>query len=306
MLLRNEERQGIKRRNAEHVLYRLCRTVRNAFQAQYPAVTISVEQLFVDAVEWLDELLSVGGGAMERCGDLWNDLLEMYRERDGQRENAEASQVKVAMLFYLLMYCIASAGHAYYRGSLMRELFGIIHHRWQHSRCREMEQLLGPQVDLLSGEMRTWMMAYFTSERSLLDAEEESCCAEGSARVASTRQQDDGRLPLPEELDTERAQKYFPMAIEKGWMSFEQGRYTWHGVTKKGAATQLAYFCGKVYECRYSEKYSGNTGKRLPAKALQELFGVEGLHNLLKQAYKGTAIQQWRSSIDALFLSDSE
>ena len=303
MPLRNEERQDVKRRYADHVLYRLSRMVRNVFQAQYPTVTISVEQLFVDAVDWLDELLSAGGGAMERCGDLWNDLLEMYRERDGQREDAEASQVKVAMLFYLLMYCIASAGHAYYRGSLMRELFGIIHRRWQHSRCREMEQLLGPQVDLLSGQLRAWMMAYFTSERSLLDAEEEeeSCCAEGSARVASARQQDPGRLPLPEELDTERAQKYFPMAIARGWMSFEQGRYTWHGVTKKGAATQLAYFCGKVYECCYSDTADGNTGKQLPEQALQDLFNVKRLHTLLSQAYNATRPQRWRDAIDALF-----
>lgn len=313
MLLPSEERQDIKRRYAGHVLYKLSRAVRNVFQEAHPEVTISVEQLFADAVEWLDELLSQGGRGLECCDDLWNDVLAMYRERDGQREGLEESKVKTTMVFYLLMYCMEAAGHAYYRGSLFTKLFFIIHSRWDHERCCQMEQLLAPEVNPLSEEMHQWMKEYFASDRSLIFDDDEERCTDGQpsadgtrSSAASARQQDPGRLPLPEELDTERAQKYFPMAIAKGWMSFEQGRYTWHGVTKKGAATQLAYFCGKVYECRYSDKYIGNTGKRLPAKALQVLFGVEGLHNLLKQAYKGTTIQQWRSSIDVLFRSDDE
>ena len=113
MLLQNEERQDIKRRLAGHVMYRLSRAVRNAFQSDYPEVTISAEQLLADAVEWLDELLTMGGGALEYCDDLWNDMLQMYRERDGQHETVEQSQVKVAMVFYLLMYCMEAAGHAY-------------------------------------------------------------------------------------------------------------------------------------------------------------------------------------------------
>ena len=58
MLLQNEERQNIKRRYAGHVMYRLCRAVRNVFQAAYPEVTISVEQLFADALDWLDEVFN--------------------------------------------------------------------------------------------------------------------------------------------------------------------------------------------------------------------------------------------------------
>lgn len=308
MLLPSEERQDIKRRYAEHVLYKLSRAVRNVFQEAHPEVTISVEQLFADAVEWLDELLSQGGRGLECCDDLWNDVLAMYRERDGQREGLEESKVKTTMVFYLLMYCLQSAGHAYYRGSLFTKLFFIIHSRWDHVRCQQMEQRLAPEVDSLSEELRQWMQEYFASDCSLIFDDDEERCTDGQpsadgtrSSAASARQQDPGRLPLPEELDTERAQKYFPMAIAKGWMSFEQGRYTWHGVTKKGAATQLAYFCGKVYECRYSDTADGNTGKQLPEQALQDLFNVKRLHTLLSQAYNATRPQRWRDAIDALF-----
>ena len=309
MLLQNEERQNIKRRYAGHVMYRLCRAVRNVFQAAYPEVTISVEQLFADAADWLDELLTLGGRGLECCGDLWNDVLEMYRERDGQREGVEESKVKTAMVFYLLMYCMEGAGHAYYRGSLFTRLFTIIHRHWNDERCCQMEQLLAPEVNPLSEEMHLWMKEYFASDRSLIFDDDDDPGTDGQpsaegnrSAAASARPQDDGRLPLPPELDTERAQKYFPMAIAKGWMSFEQGRYTWHGVTKKGAATQLAYFCGKVYECRYSDTADGNTGKQLPEQALQDLFNVKRLHSLLSQAYHATSPQRWRSAIDALFL----
>ena len=307
MLLPSEERQDIKRRYAGHVLYKLSRAVRNVFQEAHPEVTISVEQLFADAVEWLDELLSQGGRGLECCDDLWNDVLAMYRERDGQREGLEESKVKTTMVFYLLMYCLQSAGHAYYRGSLFTKLFFIIHSRWDHVRCQQMEQRLAPEVDSLSEELRQWMQEYFASDCSLL-CEEEDPGTDGHspAPAASARRKDPNRLPLPPELDTERAQTYFGKAIEQGWMSCTEGCFTWHGLTKKGAQTQLAYFCGKVYECCYTGAISGNSGKQLPAKALQELFGVSGLHNLLKQAYRGTAMQHWRSCIDQLFLPDGD
>ena len=302
MLLQNEEKQDIKRRLAGHVMYRLSRAVRNGFQAAYPEVTISVEQLLTDAVEWLDELLSVGGGALECCDDLWNDVLQMYRERDGQHERVEESQVKVAMVFYLLMYCMGATGHAYYRGSLLSRLFVIIHSRWQPEQCRQMEQRLAPEVDPLTEEMHRWMEEYFESDRSLLADEDDDPNTDLTASAAANGQQPgDGRLPLPAELDTERAQIYFQKAIEAGWMSYSEGQFVWHGLTEKGALTQLAYFCGLVYECCYDGSCNGNSGKRLPAKALQKLFRIEGIHNLLKQAYTRTTIQQWRSKVDALF-----
>ena len=302
MLLQNEERQDIKRRLAGHVMYRLSRAVRNGFQAAYPEVTISVEQLLADAVEWLDELLSVGGGALECCDDLWNDVLQMYRERDGQHETVEQSQVKVAMVFYLLMYCMEAAGHAYYRGSLFNRLYFIIHSRWQHERCRLMEQRLAPEVDLLTAEMFQWMEEYFESDRSLLADEDEEPCSDLTASASANGQQPgDGLLPLPAELNTQRAQIYFFKAIEAGWMSYSEGRFVWHGLTTKGALTQLAYFCGLVYECDYSDPDLGNRGKQLPAQALETLFSIKRLQSHLAQLYKAKSTQQWRAAIDALF-----
>lgn len=283
-------------------MYRLSRTVRNGFQAAYPEVTISVEQLLADAVEWLDELLSVGGGALECCDDLWNDVLQMYRERDGQHERVEQSQVKVAMVFYLLMYCMGATDHAYYRGSLLSRLFVIIHSRWQPEQCRQMEQRLAPEVDPLTAEMFQWMEEYFRSEWSLLADEEDDPNTDLTASAAANGQQPgDGRLPLPAELDTERAQIYFQKAIEAGWMSYSEGQFVWHGLTTKGALTQLAYFCGLVYECDYSDPDLGNRGKQLPAQALETLFSIKRLQSHLAQLYKAKSTQQWRAAIDALF-----
>ena len=84
-------------------------------------------------------------------------------------------------------------------------------------------------------------------------------------------------------------------------MSYSEGRFVWHGLTTKGALTQLAYFCGLVYECDYSDPDLGNRGKQLPAQALETLFSIKRLQSHLAQLYKAKSTQQWRAAIDALF-----
>ena len=295
MSLPDKEKQHIKSQYKSHVLFRLCRKVRDKFQNLHPAVTISVEELFVDAAHWIDILLGAEDETLDLCSDLWNDLLEMYWQRDSKTKEMENSMVKVAMQFYLLLYCLKSAPPAPYRSLLLKELSRIIGLRWKQWHSEPFKSQLEEDTAPLAKEMERWMAAYVVSGCPLLGKNPEA--------APPATPEDSDRLPLPPALDTERAQTYFRRAIAKGWMSYAQGRFTWRGVTVKGYKTQLAYFCGKVYECDYSlsDRCSGNMGKHLPGQALEELFGINRIHKLIQQCYEAKSPQHWRSTIDKFF-----
>lgn len=110
---------------------------------------------------------------------------------------------------------------------------------------------------------------------------------------------DETPLPIPIALNTKRAQCYFHKAIEKGYMKVENGFFSWIGVGLKGKKSQLAYFCGLVFE--YKNSINGNVGREFPENELNVLFGEKRLYSLLVQVYNAQKPQKWRVLIDELF-----
>lgn len=106
-------------------------------------------------------------------------------------------------------------------------------------------------------------------------------------------------LPLPSSLNTKRAQTYFQKAIDKGWMIHKDDKLIWQGIGERAHDSQLAYFCGKVYN--YIHSVNGNRGAEFPKNELKELFGVKNLYSSLRQVFNAQKIQKWRACIDELF-----
>ena len=106
-------------------------------------------------------------------------------------------------------------------------------------------------------------------------------------------------LTLSGSLDINRAKTYFQKAIEKGWMSLEGNKLIWLGIGTRAHDSQLAYFCGKVFDYRHS--VNGNAGTKFPKNELEKLFGVKNLYSLLRQVHEAKGKQKWRACIDELF-----
>ena len=106
-------------------------------------------------------------------------------------------------------------------------------------------------------------------------------------------------LTLSGSLDINRAKTYFQKAIEKGWMSLEGNKLIWLGIGTRAHDSQLAYFCGKVFDYRHS--VNGNAGTEFPKNELEKLFGVKNLYSLLRQVHEAKGKQKWRACIDELF-----
>lgn len=108
------------------------------------------------------------------------------------------------------------------------------------------------------------------------------------------------QLPLPSTLNNERSQEYFKKAIDKGYMTLNNGKFNWIGVQDRGKPSQLAYFLGRVFE--YQHSANGNIGKHFPEEDLNSLFDQKRLYSLLTQVHDAKRIQKWREKIDELFL----
>lgn len=117
--------------------------------------------------------------------------------------------------------------------------------------------------------------------------------------VKESDTQSETGLSLPDSLDTQRAHTYFQKAIDNGLLKLENGKFSWIQIGNKGGKSQLAYFCGKVFE--YEHSINGNVGTSFPEEDLNELFGIKRMQSLLQQVYEATKKQPWRRRIDELF-----
>lgn len=106
-------------------------------------------------------------------------------------------------------------------------------------------------------------------------------------------------LSLPSKLDTERSQKFFKKALDRNYMQIVNGKIGWVGTGDRGTNSQLAYFCGRIYN--YENSVNGNVGENFPESELCEFFGLKRLYSLLTQVYDSKKKQSWRSKIDDLF-----
>ena len=101
-------------------------------------------------------------------------------------------------------------------------------------------------------------------------------------------------VKMPEELNTDRARKYFARAIECGYMKPIANGYKWEFGGKRGALARLGYFL-------YKTLCPTNT-EQIPQQAVNRLFGVKRIDSAIAQVHNAKKPQKWRAEIDKLFV----
>ena len=157
----------LKEHFREHPYYKLCKTVFGEFQKLCPTMVMTPEQLFVDAAQTLDSILQTGDRLAERCHSLWTEKYNQYREQDQTAGDKDDTKAEVAMLFYIVMYGVATVNHSHYRGTLQRMLHKCIHEMYGYDNCKNIEQNLHNPVNQHTAEMMAWMAEYFVSAQNL-------------------------------------------------------------------------------------------------------------------------------------------
>ncbi|MDL2224443.1 hypothetical protein LJB92_03930 [Bacteroidales bacterium OttesenSCG-928-M06] len=101
---------------------------------------------------------------------------------------------------------------------------------------------------------------------------------------------------LPDELNTERARKYFVRAVEVDYMEKTDAGYKWKELSQRGSKVKLGYFLQKVYCPTNTEK--------LPETALNSYFDTIRIGSTISQLMTAVNPQKWRTEIDTKIFLD--
>ncbi len=117
------------------------------------------------------------------------------------------------------------------------------------------------------------------------------------------------KLPLPENVDGIRPQKYFKKAINKEnpWIiQKDDGKYEWVGLKKRAGKplkVAWAYFCAKVYDYDYRASECKAAGHQLPAEELEDMFDMNkgDLRTAYNHINHNDKTMNWMDVIDQFF-----
>ena len=121
--------------------------------------------------------------------------------------------------------------------------------------------LLNSDINDLSINNKTNYYELLEEEKEVNRLKEEVWNLYSEEGEYTSEPQSETGLPLSGSLDTKRAWSYFEKAVSKGWIANEGNKLTWQGIGGKAHLSQLAYFCGRVYDYKYS--VNGNTGTEM-------------------------------------------
>lgn len=261
------EIRQVAERYAQNELYRAVCTIGSQLEAEMK-FGLCPEECFTDALELLTAIAEKGEDILPEVEDIWLRMHNEYRRFDRHVGEDEIRKA-VVVVFGFVILAIDSSRHPFYRYTLSRRLIETIARHPFSDWSETLHRIFS--VPLPDG----WFDVFIREEPQ------------------------PDLLQLPKDLNTERAQKYFTKAIDRGYMEYENGRFRWIGVCRTGIKSQLAYFLGRIYGYRHS--VSGNTGTEFPADELNALFGETKLYDLLVQAHTAQKKQKWRALIDELF-----
>lgn len=266
----NADIKLVSEQYAEDELYKAIRPIGLTFEAELTGFGLCPEECFMEVTEILSVIADNGENTQ-------NDLLEQiwirkHNEymRFDRRVDDDIIRKAVGIVFGFVVLAVDSSFHPFYRYTLTQQLTEVIANHKFDGWTSTLEKIF--EVQLPDG----WFDKFIIEDSDESEA-----------------------LPLPKVLNTSRAQKYFQKAIDNGLMKIENNKLLWTGIGKKAHSSQLAYFCGRVYDYEYS--VNGNCGAEFPEAELIELFGVKRLYSLLTQVHNAQRKQKWRPCIDELF-----
>lgn len=265
----NEEIKRVSEQYADNELYKAIRSIGPRLESEMLEFGLCSEECFMEVLELLTDIAEEGEDILPEIDNLWLRKHNEYRRLDRNVSENETSKT-VGIVFGFTILAIDSSRHPFYRYTLSPHLISVVASHPFDGWPSTLEQIFS--VPLSDG----WFDAFIKEEPE-----------EGK------------NLKLPKDLDTPNARKYFAKAIEKHYMVAGGDKFRWLGTGDRGPNSQLAYFCGRVYN--YEFTFKGNAGDPFPEDSLNALFGVKRLRSSLEQVYLAQNPQAWRNKIDCIF-----
>lgn len=273
----NADINRVSKEQADNELYKVICTIGAQLESELAEFGLCPEECFEETLEVLTILADKGEEAIPELDTLWHRKFNEYRRFDRKVAEEELRKAVGIVLGFVIL-AIDSSRYHFYRYTLTEALTKTIanpKHQFADWAIT-LEKILS--VPLSDG----WFDSCF---EEIHEEDDEIVPQNG--------------LPLPKVLNTQRAQTYFQKAIDSGFIKLDCGKFSWITIGAKGGNSQLAYFCGRVFE--YEHSANGNAGTGFPEKELNKIFEVTRMYSSLTQVYNAKKVQPWRRKIDELF-----
>ena len=164
--LEESQQEKIAERFREHPLMKACRTTFTDFQAGMSYLLFSPVEVFVEAVEVIDDLFDESIDNEAYMNDLWNRLTIKYKLwHPGTPE--EEIQTSVCSVFYTVAVSLAVCDESYYRVTLKEAILDEV---YKHkSIVKHQEDTVVVHLATYANELKAWMDEYVKSDSYFSD-----------------------------------------------------------------------------------------------------------------------------------------
>lgn len=285
--LKNDQIELIYNKYKDNIFYNIIVSVCKPIESKLVKLMPHPEEFFLDILRILDDMKS---NTLEfktrKLPILWDSIFtEVYHadssnnRLDNELQQKHYATIIIGITIFLMHLCDNDKYFAEMKNALTKHLI-----EKDSDNFNELLKDVSVRIEDHKVELQKWINEYMDSKVLL------------SLEIINPSDM----LVLPKDIDTKRTRIYFTKAIKANYMIYENEKFRWIGTGKKFNKSELAYFCGRVFN--YSHSPYGNVGTEFPGETLDKLFGVKRLYDSLTQAHNAKREQVWRKTIDDLFV----
>lgn len=284
--LKNNQIELIYNKYKDNIFYNTIVSVCKPIESKLVKLMPHPEEFFLDILRILDDMKS---NTLEfktrKLPILWDSIFTetCYADSSNNRFDNELQKkhyatIIIGITIFLMHLCDNDKYFAEMKNALTKHLI-----EKDSDNFNELLKDVSVRIEDHKVELQKWINEYMSSKVLL------------SLEIINPSDM----LVLPKDIDRKRTRIYFTKAINANYMIYENEKFRWIGTGKKFNKSELAYFCGRVFN--YIHSPYGNDGPEFPGETLDKLFGVKRLYDSLTQAHNAKREQVWRKAIDDLF-----
>lgn len=164
--LNPEEKEKLRDKYEDHIFFRLVNQSCKKYEREMKVFRFSPEDVFVEALNVLDDLKAPNRNNEDLCDTLWDDLFCDFRERGENVPDAELDKA-VAVVLSVVTYSLVLIDSMRYNGIVGKLTFLICQHFKGYTDIQQNIHLYAMKVSM--EELKDWICQYMQCDTYLYD-----------------------------------------------------------------------------------------------------------------------------------------
>ena len=164
--LNHEEKNKIKNRYGEHMLFRLVTQSCKKYEREMRVFRLSPEDVFLESLNVLDDLKAPDRNNEDLCDTIWDDLYCEFRDR-GENIPDEELNKAVAIVLSVVTYCMILLDSMRYNSINAKLIRSLFEHYRNYSEIHSSIGLHAIKIGM--SDLKDWMAGYMQCDTYLCD-----------------------------------------------------------------------------------------------------------------------------------------